>query len=98
MISRRSQFHQNRLIEHVTPFDRIYQMFSDQSSQILQYRGFQGPLSDQGVSAVIYRDLLRQASMMSFNEAFYIVSIIMICVLPLVIFMKRGKAAAPARH
>ena len=100
MLSRRAQFHQNRLVEHLTPFDRVYQMFSDQSSQVLQYRGFRGPLSEQGGLGIIYRDLLRQASMMSFNEAFRLVSIIMICVLPLVFFMKKGKTAAspPGMH
>ncbi len=100
MLSRRAQFHQNRLVEHLTPFDRVYQMFSDQSSQVLQYRGFRGPLSEQGGLDIIYRDLLRQASMMSFNEAFRLVSIIMICVLPLVFFMKKGKASAspPGMH
>jgi len=36
MLSRRAQFHQNHLVENLTPFDRAYQMFSEQSSQFLQ--------------------------------------------------------------
>lgn len=95
ILSRRAQFHQSRLVEHLTPFDRAYQMFSGQNSQMLQYHGFQGAGSEQGGLGIIYRDLLRQASMMSFNEAFHLVSIIMICVLPLVLFMKRGNTAGP---
>jgi DHA2 family multidrug resistance protein len=92
MLSRRAQYHQTHLVEHVTPFDSSYQIFSEQSSQFLQYRGFEDTLSEQGGLAFIYKELLRHASMMSFNDAFYLVSILMIIVLPLVFFMKKEKA------
>jgi DHA2 family multidrug resistance protein len=95
VLSRRAQFHQNRLVENLTPFDRTYQIFSDQSAQLLQYKGMENSLSDQGVLGMMYKELLRQASMLSFNDTFRIVSIIMICVLPLVLFMKRSKAPVP---
>ena len=36
VLSRRAQFHQTHLVEHLTPFDRAYQIFSGQSSQLLQ--------------------------------------------------------------
>jgi DHA2 family multidrug resistance protein len=74
-------------------------MFSEKSAQFLQYRGVEDSLSEQGALGVMYRELLRQASMLSFNDAFRIVSIIMICVLPLVLFMKRGKPGiSPGMH
>jgi DHA2 family multidrug resistance protein len=95
MLSRRAQFHQNHLVEHLTPFDRAYQMFSEQGSQILEYRGFVHPLAEYGSLSVMYKELLRQASMMAFNDAFSLVCIIMTCVLPLVLLMKRGSAGAP---
>lgn len=96
MLSRRAQFHQFRLVEHLTPFDTTYQSAVNKSAQILQYQGFDGSLSQQGGLAVIYKQLLRQASMMSFNNAFYLTSIIMICILPLVLLMKRGKGDTPS--
>jgi DHA2 family multidrug resistance protein len=96
ILSRRAQFHQNRLVEHLTPFDTTYQVATDRSSQILQYRGLNDAISGQGGLGTIYEQLLRQASMLSFNDAFYLTSIIMLGVLPLVIFMKRRRAAAPA--
>ncbi|GAB4418882.1 MAG: DHA2 family efflux MFS transporter permease subunit [Thermodesulfovibrionales bacterium] len=91
MLSRRAQFHQYRLVEHLTPFDTTYQITSSQSAQTLQYRGVEAPISQHGGAAAIYEQLLRQASMLSFNDAFYITSIIMICILPLVFLMRRGK-------
>jgi DHA2 family multidrug resistance protein len=90
VLARRQQFHQARLVDHLTPFNRSYQIFSEQSSHLLNYLGFQNGLSNQGGLALIYRDLLRQASMLSFNDAFHLVSIMMICVLPLVLLMRRA--------
>ncbi|MCL4457844.1 MAG: DHA2 family efflux MFS transporter permease subunit [Nitrospirae bacterium] len=92
ILSRQSQFHQNRLVEHLTPFDANYQIAYRQSAQILQYKGFEGVTAHQGGLAAIYEQLLRQASMMSFNDAFYLTSIILVCILPLLFFMKRGKS------
>lgn len=90
ILSRRAQFHQFRLVEYLTPFDRAYQMASHQGAQILQYRGLEGPLSEYGGLATIYSQLMRQASMLSFNDVFYLTSIIMVCILPLVLLMKKG--------
>jgi DHA2 family multidrug resistance protein len=95
MIERREQFHQFRLVEHLTPFDRNYQFALDHSSRILQYKGVV-PLSQQAGQGLIYRELLRQASMLSFNDVFRVVSTIMLCTIPLVLLMRRGKADAPA--
>jgi DHA2 family multidrug resistance protein len=91
ILARREQFHQARLVDHLTPFNRSYQIFSEQSSRLLDFLGLQGGLSGQGGLAIIYRGLLRQASMLSFNDAFHLVSIMMICVLPLVLLMRRAK-------
>lgn len=96
MIERRAQFHQSHLIEYLTPFDINYQIASQQSAQILQYRGFESSLSQHGGLGVIYNELLRQASMLSFNDAFHLTSLLMISVLPLVFLMKKGKSTPRA--
>ncbi|HMK48673.1 MAG TPA: DHA2 family efflux MFS transporter permease subunit [Thermodesulfovibrionales bacterium] len=95
ILSRRAQFHQAHLVEHLTPFDGSYKMFSEQASKVLHYKGMEGVLSDQGGLGFVYRELLRQASMLSFNDAFHLVSILMICVLPFVMIMKRAKGTMP---
>ena len=94
ILSRRAQFHQSQLVEHLTPFDRSYQVFSEQTSKALHYSGA-GVLSDYGGLGIMYKELIRQASMLSFNDAFHLVSILMICVLPFVIMMKRAKGTVP---
>jgi len=95
MLARRAQFHQVHLIEHLTPFDRNFQLALPQISRILQGRGFVPSLRNQGSWGLIYDQLLRQASMLSFNDAFYLLSIIMMLILPLVLLMKKGEAHGP---
>lgn len=91
ILSQRSQFHQFRLFEHLTPFDRNYQIATNSISEIMYYKGFPESLSSDHASLLaIYKELSRQASMMSFNDAFYLTSIIMVCILPLVLLMRKG--------
>jgi DHA2 family multidrug resistance protein len=100
ILSRRDQFHQTRLIEHLTPFDRTYQSISEKTAQLLQYRGVGDSQAANGGLGVMYKELLRQASMLSFNDAFHLVSIMMICILPLVLLMKlsKGTTSSPGMH
>ncbi len=95
MLARRAQFHQVHLVEHLTPFDRNLQSALPQISQILQGRGFIPSLSDQGSLGLIYGEVIRQASMLSFNDAFYLLSTMMMVILPLVLLMKKGKEGIP---
>ncbi len=96
LLARRVQFHQSRLAEHLTVFDRDFQLTLPQASQLLQERGFPGSLAHQGSPFEIYNQLLRQASMLSFNDVFFLLSAMMILILPLVLLMERGEKNAPA--
>jgi DHA2 family multidrug resistance protein len=92
MLARRAQFHQVHLVEHLSPLDRTFQLAVPQISQTLKEKGFIPSLSDQGGLGVIYGEVLRQASMLSFNDVFYFLSTMMMFILPLVLLMKKGKA------
>jgi DHA2 family multidrug resistance protein len=101
VLARRAQFHQDHLAAHLTPFDTNYQVAAGRVSQFLHYRGFDPAAADQGAAGIIYGRLLREASMLSFNDAFIILSILMVLVLPLVLIMKRPKIAGtlpPGAH
>jgi DHA2 family multidrug resistance protein len=100
MLARRTQFHQVHLVEHLTRFDRNFQLVLPQISRILRDKGFIPSLQNQGGLGLIYHQLLRQASMLSFNDAFYILSIIMMLILPLVLLMKKGETygTGPGLH
>jgi DHA2 family multidrug resistance protein len=95
MVARRSQFHQFRLVEHLTPFSRNLQEALPQISQLLRGRGLIPPHPGQGSLGLVYNQLLRQASMLAFNDSFYILSILMVLILPFVLLMKRAKDTTP---
>jgi DHA2 family multidrug resistance protein len=95
ILTRRAQFHQVHLVEHLAPLDRNFQRTLPQISQILQDRGFIPSSLNQGSLNLIYNQLLREASMLSFNDAFYILSIMLILTIPFVLLMKKGKTDAP---
>jgi DHA2 family multidrug resistance protein len=46
-------------------------------------------LSGQGGLAAIYEQVIREASMMSFNDVFYLLSVTLVLTVPLVFFMRR---------
>lgn len=88
IIARRAQFHHLRLVEHLTPFNNIYIEIKRYAGALQSYKGmgFINP------DAFIYRDLLSQANMKAFNDAFFLLSVLMMIILPLVLLMKREKA------
>ena len=95
VLARRAQTQQTNLVAHLTPFDPNYQMAAQRTSQVLEYSGLNPALADQGSLSLIYSKLLKEASMISFNDAFYILSVLMMLVLPLVLIMRRTKAGEP---
>jgi DHA2 family multidrug resistance protein len=96
MLARRAQFHQNHLVEHLTPFDGNYQIGTAYASKFLEYKGFESGLSDYGGLGMVYGKLIKEASMLSFNDAFYLLCVLMLVILPLVLLMRRGKSEMPA--
>ncbi|MBF0328864.1 MAG: DHA2 family efflux MFS transporter permease subunit [Nitrospirae bacterium] len=96
VLARRQQFHQSRLVEHLTPFDTNYQIATSNSTQLFQYYGLDQGSAEMSSLGIIYKELLRQVSMLAFNDAFYLVSAVMLITLPLVWIMKRGNAEAQA--
>ncbi|NOY65277.1 MAG: DHA2 family efflux MFS transporter permease subunit [Nitrospirae bacterium] len=86
ILARRAQFHQFRLVEHLTPLDIPYQIARGSASFITKFLGL-----DINPDALIYRELLRQANMLAFNDTFFLLCITMLLILPLVLLMKRTK-------
>ncbi len=93
VVARRTQFHQSRLIEHLTPFDMTYVISRENIAKLLTYSGIhtyqtQAPSPPD---VLIFSELLRQANMLGFNDAFFMLSVMMLLVLPLVLLMRKGK-------
>ncbi len=91
MLARRAQVHHLRILEHLTPFDRTYMEVKRYITDLLHFKG----MSYINPDGLIYGELLRQANMNAFNDAFYLLSVLMIIILPMVLLMKRAKKQTP---
>jgi len=83
ILARRAQFHQARFSEQLNPFDLRYQTAMQKAGALL---GTQDPTAAQGV---IYRRLIQESNLSAYVDAFFLSAVIMVCVIPLVILLKR---------
>ncbi len=92
MLSRRAQFHQTRLVEHLSPFDQGYTMFHQRFGSYLHGQG----LPPASANGLMYRELIRQSTTLAFTDAFLMICLLIICVLPLVLVMQKTTPQASA--
>lgn len=98
MLARGAQFHQTHLTAGLSPFDRTYQISRQALEQVMTLKGA-GTSAQDAADVSIYSQLIRQATMMSYNDAFYLLSICMVVILPLVFLMRQGKVeGTPGMH
>jgi len=88
ILSRRAQLHQTRLVEHLSPFDPSYQIYHEKAAGLLAAKG----LPAAGADGMLYRELVRQSTTLAFTDAFLIICLLILSVLPLVFIMKWQKA------
>ena len=87
ILAQRAQFHQFRLSERLQPFDPRYQMGIQKAMIILKAKT--GAVSNFAANGLVYQQLMKEATLRSFNDAFYLSTVIMICSLPIVFLLKR---------
>jgi len=88
ILARRAQFHQSRLVEHLSPFDPAYTLYHDRIASFLAGKG----LPPAGADALLYRELVRQSTTLAFADAFLTICLLILCILPLVFLMQRAPA------
>ncbi|GAB4362203.1 MAG: MDR family MFS transporter [Deltaproteobacteria bacterium] len=89
MFARRAQFHQSRLTEHLTGFDLPFRSAVEFGRNLLSSRGVPEAAAEGAARKAIYGQTIRQATAMGFNDAFWVLSVLMACVLPLLLLMRR---------
>ena len=85
MAARRGQFHQSRLVDHLSVLDPSYVMAKAKVAYVLSWKGVHSLSPDAG----IYRQLLFQARMLGFNDAFFLVALMLLSSLTLVLLIKK---------
>ena len=90
MLARRQQFHQSRLVEALNPLNPAYADYLNRATHGLAGRG-QSALQASGEAVgALYASVSRQAAMLSFLDVFHSLMIAILCVLPLLFFMRAG--------
>jgi DHA2 family multidrug resistance protein len=91
MLARRAQFHQDILASNVQPGDHDYQAALRQLTHILIARGSDVAHAAMQAHGLVYRELQRQAMMLSFVDNFWLMAVICLCVIPLMFLMKKRR-------
>ena len=94
LVSRRAQFHHGRLAEGMSVLDRNFQEALSQVSGILKNQGFAPSQLDAGTLGVLYKKLVKESTMMAFNDTFFVLAVLMAIAGLMVLFMKRSQETA----
>jgi DHA2 family multidrug resistance protein len=97
LLARRAQFHQSRLVEHLTPFDAPLRQSAAGAAQIMVTHGASpadAALQSQGL---IYGSMLRQANMLAFVDGFWFMAILFLAIIPLMLMIRNVKSTSGPR-
>ena len=94
VLAHREQFHQARLSEGMSVLDRNFQEAVPLVSNILKGQGFEPSQLDGGTLGLLYKKLVTEATMMAFNDTFFVLAVLMAISGMLVLFMKRSHETA----
>jgi DHA2 family multidrug resistance protein len=89
MLARRAQFHQSVLVSHLTPYDQAYRDALAKTSAALQAAGASSADAAAQSHGVIYGTLLKQASMLAFADAFWVMGILFLVIIPLMFLLRK---------
>jgi len=89
ILARRTQFHQHRLVDHMTPFDPSYAQALAGTAHMLGTRGASAAQALAQAQGLLYGLLQRQSAMLAFVDSFWVLGIIFLAVIPLMFFVKK---------
>jgi DHA2 family multidrug resistance protein len=93
LLARRSQFHQHVLVSHLTPYDFPYREALGRTSAMLQARGGSAPDAARQAHGLLYGTMLRESSMLAFSDAFWLMAVLFLAIVPLMFLMKRQRVS-----
>ena len=87
-LARNAQVNQQRLSANVTAGGFGYRFFTDRIRELLMRGGTSSGMAGQLAIGQAYQQMLRQASMLSYKNAFFILSCAIFCLIPLPFVMR----------
>jgi DHA2 family multidrug resistance protein len=98
-LARRQQFHQNRLVEHILPGQPYSSTLLHQFTGFFVLKGADPATASRRAVGALYGMVQQQAAMLSFVEAFKVMGVVFLVMIPMVILLKDPKkhpASKPA--
>jgi len=89
LIARREQFHQQRLVENLSPLNPAYQSTIEAAKQMFMARGSDAVHALAQAQQLVYGMVQRQATLLSYLEDFRLLAFTFFAVIPLMFLMKR---------
>jgi len=89
ILARRAQFHQAVLVSHMTPYDAAYREALARAAAAVQASGASSPDAMAQAHGLLYGTLLKQSTMLAFADAFWIMAILFLSIIPLMFLMKK---------
>jgi DHA2 family multidrug resistance protein len=103
LLARRQQFHQSRLVEHILPGQPHVSSMLHQFTSYFVLKGSDPVTASHRAYGAMYGQVQQQAAMLSFVEAFKVMGMVFLVMIPLMILLKdpkknRGPKAVPVQH
>jgi DHA2 family multidrug resistance protein len=96
LLARRMQFHHNVLVGHLTPLDERYQAAVRGAAQMLVTRGASGFDATRQAHGLLYGILMRESTMLAFIDAFWLLGVLFLMLVPFMFLMKRIRPGRPS--
>jgi DHA2 family multidrug resistance protein len=98
-IARREQYHQNALVEHVTPYSAQTNRMLQHLQQVYQAAHSGAADALHHAQAQLYAMVQTQAAVLSYIDAFCVMGILLLAMTPLVLLLRKpARGARPAAH
>jgi DHA2 family multidrug resistance protein len=94
MLARRTQFHQTRLIDHVSNMSSAVRTMTNSTTLRLISRGSNATVAATQSHGMIYNMVQRQAAMLAFLDNFKFLGIVFFAVIPVLLLMRKPRAPA----
>ena len=97
-LARRSQMHQNRLVANITAGDPKTRETLQQMQAWFQAHGADSYTAARKGLAAVYGMVQRQAAMLSFVEAFWVMGVMFLVMLPFIVLLRNAQGIPPTRE
>ena len=90
MLSRWAQLHQNYLVANLSPLSPQYRSATQAATVLLAQQGQAPAVAQDQAQQLIYSNVVRQATMMSFNDVFFLMAATFLVLIPVLLAMKKA--------